>query len=244
VIRRPLSMQLYPAIDLRGGRCVRLRQGDFSRETVFDGDPVGVARGYEAAGASWIHVVDLDAARVQGSNRELVVAIAAAVSCRVQTGGGVRDGSLLAAGLSRVVLGSAAVADPSLVRTLGEAHPGGVAVGLDHWAGEVKVRGWEEGSGRRLLDLVDELQGPHVGAFVVTDIAVDGVGTGPDLDGYRDLLRATDVPVVASGGVGTLGHLRALRDLEVEGRRLHGVIVGRALYDGAFTVEEALAALG
>jgi phosphoribosylformimino-5-aminoimidazole carboxamide ribotide isomerase len=236
-------VDLYPAIDLRGGRCVRLRQGDFARETVYDADPVEVARGYEAAGARWVHVVDLDAARVQGSNRDTVVAIAAAVGVRVQTGGGVRDGSLLDAGLARVVLGSAAVADPGLVRRLGEAHPGGVAVGLDHWGGEVKVRGWEQGSGRRLLDLVEELQGPHVAAFVVTDIAVDGVGTGPDLAGYRDLLRATPVPVVASGGVGSLDHLRALRDLEVGGRRLEGVIVGRALYEGAFTVEEALAAL-
>ena len=236
-------MDLFPAIDLRGGRCVRLRQGDFAQETVFDGDPVQVARGYEAAGARWIHVVDLDAARVQGSNREIVVAIADAVGVKVQTGGGVRDASLLDDGLSRIVLGSAAVADPSLVRTLGEAHPGGVAVGLDHWGGEVKVRGWEEGSGKRLLDLVEEMAGPHVGAFVVTDISVDGIGTGPDMAGYADLLRATEVPVLASGGVGTLDHLRALRDLEIDGRRLDGVIVGRALYDGAFTVEEALAAL-
>src|SRR5437660_9060392 len=141
-------MELYPAIDLRGGRCVRLLQGDFDRETVYGDDPVAVAKEYEAAGAPWIHVVDLDAARRQGSNRSVVEAIASAVGVQVQTGGGVRDGSLLEHGVARVVLGSAALERPALVTELAAAHPGRIAVGLDHRGGEVRVRGWEEGSGR------------------------------------------------------------------------------------------------
>ena len=236
-------MELYPAIDLRRGRCVRLYQGDFDRETVYGDDPVAVARSFADAGAPWVHVVDLDASRRDGSNRDIVVRVAAEAGVPVQTGGGVRDGSLLDAGVQRVVLGSVAVEDPALVRRLGEAYPGQVAVGLDHWDGEVRVRGWEEGSGKRLLDLVHELEGDHVAAFVVTDISRDGVLAGPDMDGYTELLAATAVPVVASGGVGTLEHLRQLAGLERGGRRLAGVIVGKALYEGAFTVDEALAAL-
>jgi phosphoribosylformimino-5-aminoimidazole carboxamide ribotide isomerase len=141
------------------------------------------------------------------------------------------------------VLGSAAVEDPELVRALAAAYPGRVAVGLDHWGGEVRTRGWEEGSGRRLLDLAAELAFPGVAAFVVTDISRDGILVGPDFEGYRSLLSATEVPVVASGGVGTLEHLRELADVEVSGRRLAGAIVGKAIYEGAFTVAEALLAL-
>jgi phosphoribosylformimino-5-aminoimidazole carboxamide ribotide isomerase len=236
-------MDLYPAIDLRRGRCVRLYQGDFDRETVYGDDPVAVARSFAADGAPWVHVVDLDASRRDGSNREIVLDVAAQAGVPVQTGGGVRDGSLLEDGVRRVVLGSVAVEDPDIVRRLGEAHPGRVAVGLDHWGGEVRVRGWEEGSGRRLLDLVRELEGAHVAAFVVTDISRDGVLAGPDLEGYAALLAATAVPVVASGGVGTLEHLRELAALEAGGRRLSGVIVGKAIYEGAFTVAEAVDAL-
>jgi phosphoribosylformimino-5-aminoimidazole carboxamide ribotide isomerase len=236
-------MELYPAIDLRRGRCVRLYQGDFDQETVYGDDPVAVARSFAAAGAPWVHVVDLDASRRDGSNREIVLRVAAEAGVPVQTGGGVRDGSLLDDGVRRVVLGSVAVEEPAVVRELGEAYPGRVAVGLDHWGGDVRVRGWEEGSGRRLLDLVRELEGPHLAAFVVTDISRDGVLAGPDVEGYAELLAATAVPVVASGGVGTLEHLRQLAALEAGGRRLSGVIVGKAIYEGAFTVADALAAL-
>ncbi len=236
-------MQLYPAIDLRRGRCVRLYQGDFDQETVYGDDPVSVARSFADAGAPWVHVVDLDASRRDGSNRDLVIQVAREAGVPVQTGGGVRDGSLLDAGVQRVVLGSVAVEEPHLVRELGEHYPGRVAVGLDHWGGEVRTRGWEEGSGRKLLDLVAELEGDHVAAFVVTDISRDGALVGPDVDGYARLLAATSVPVVASGGVGTLDHLRQLAAVEAAGRRLEGVIVGKAIYEGAFTVPEALAAL-
>jgi phosphoribosylformimino-5-aminoimidazole carboxamide ribotide isomerase len=236
-VRRVTPFDLYPSIDLRRGRVVRLHQGDFDRETVYGPDPVAVARSFEAAGARWIHVVDLDAARRDGSNRALVTAIAAAVDVPVQTGGGVRDGSLLDEGVERVVVGSAAVEDPRVVRTMAERWPNRVAVGLDHWDGEVRVRGWEQGSGRQLLDVAAELGLPGVAAFVVTDISRDATLTGPDLDGLKHLQASTSVPVIASGGVATLEDLGALRSLGVA-----GAIVGKAIYEGRFTVEEAVRA--
>jgi phosphoribosylformimino-5-aminoimidazole carboxamide ribotide isomerase len=236
-------MDLFPAIDLRRGRCVRLYQGDFDQETVYGDDPVAVAHEYAAAGAPWVHVVDLDASRRDGSNREIVIEVALTAGVPVQTGGGVRDGSLLDAGVHRVVLGSMAADDPEGASRLAHAYPGRVAMGLDHWGGEVRTRGWEEGSGLQLADLVARLEHHDVAAFVVTDISRDGVLEGPDLDGYATLLDLTAVPVVASGGVGSLDDLRRLAGLERGGRRLAGVIVGKALYEGRFTVAEALAAI-
>ena len=231
------AFELYPAIDVRGGRVVRLHQGDFDRETVYDDDPVAVARAFEAAGATWIHVVDLDAARRTGSNRDTVVAVAAAVSVPVQTGGGVRDASLLDDGVSRVVLGSAAIEDRELVARLAAEHPGRIAIGLDHRDGELRSRGWEEATGRRLLDIASELAVPGVAAFVVTDISRDGMLLGPDLDGLCAVQRVTSVPVIASGGVRSLADVVALRDLG-----LAGVIVGKAIYEGRFRVDEAVLA--
>jgi phosphoribosylformimino-5-aminoimidazole carboxamide ribotide isomerase len=241
-------VDLYPAIDLRGGRCVRLHQGDYDQETVYGDDPLEQAQAFASAGAPWIHVVDLDAARTgDPANRPVIRALAASVGVPVQTGGGVRTEAdaddLLDAGVARVVIGSAAVEDPSLVERLASRHPGRVAVGLDHRDGEVRTRGWKEGSGRRLHDLVGELSSGGVAAFVVTDIARDGVLQGADVDGYAALLAATSVPVIASGGVGSLDDLRALDRLDVDGRRLAGAITGKALYEGRFTVAEALAAV-
>lgn len=239
-------MDLFPSIDLRRGRVVRLHQGDFDRETVYGDDPVAVALSYAAQGARWVHVVDLDASRRDGSNRGSIEAVAAALAgggVKLQVGGGVRDGSLLGAGVDRVVLASAAVDDPGLVARLAADHPGRIVVGLDHRDGEVRVRGWEDGSGRTLVDLVGELAVPGVAAFVVTDISRDATLQGPDIDGYAALLGQTEVPVVASGGVGSLDHLTALADLEVEGRRLAGAIVGKAIYEGRFTVAASIAAL-
>ena len=232
-------MDLYPAIDLRNGCCVRLAQGDFDRETVYRDDPVAQACAFAEAGAPWLHVVDLDAARRLGSNRDVVTAIAGAVDIPVQTSGGVRDASLLDAGASRIVIGSAALEEPELVRRLAADHPGAVAIGLDHWSGEVKVRGWVEGSGRRLMDVVDEFSDAGAAAFVVTDISRDGMLIGPDVDGMAALVERTTVPVVASGGVESTDDLRALRDTGVV-----GVIVGRAIYEQRFTIEEALTACG
>jgi len=242
-------VDLYPAIDLLGGRVVQLRQGDYDRATDYGDDPASVAASFVAQGARWIHVVDLDAARTgEPVNRGAVESIvAAADGTRVEVGGGVRDEAnaeaLLAAGATRVVLGTAAVADPPLVGRLAGRHPGAVAVGLDARDGEVAVRGWTAGSGASVLDLVDRFAGDGVGAFVVTDIGRDGTLTGPDVRGVAAVLAATEVPVVASGGVGSLDDLRALAAVEASGRRLAGAIVGTAIHDGRFSVAEALVAL-
>jgi phosphoribosylformimino-5-aminoimidazole carboxamide ribotide isomerase len=239
-------IELYPAIDLRAGRCVRLYQGDYGRETVYGDDPVAQALAFEAEGAAWIHVVDLDAARSGDPvNRHVVAAIAAAVSVPVQTGGGVRDEAsaeaLIAAGVERVVLGTAALEQPELVRRLAPRFP--VAVGLDARGREVAVRGWEQGSGRDLLDVVAEFGDAGVAALVVTEIGRDGTLGGPDLEGLAAVLGATDVDVIASGGVGSLDDLQALDRLANGSRRLAGAIVGRALYEGTFTLAQALGAV-
>jgi len=245
------GFELYPAIDLREGRCVRLYQGDYSRETVYGDDPVAQARTFAAAGAPWVHVVDLDAARSgQPENRDTVAAIATALGggsapVRCQSGGGVRSlaaaEALFDAGVSRVVVGTAALEDPAMLREL--ARTRSVALGLDVRGREVAVRGWEHGSGRSVTAVLDELADSGVASVVVTQIAVDGTSEGPDVALYRELLGASALPVVASGGVGRLDHLRALADIDVDGARLAGVIVGRALYEGAFTLSEALDAV-
>jgi phosphoribosylformimino-5-aminoimidazole carboxamide ribotide isomerase len=235
-------MELYPAIDLRGGRAVRLHQGDYLRETVYGDDPVGLAEGFAAAGARWIHVVDLDAARTGDPvNRPVVAAIAGAVAgqARVQTGGGVRSVedavALAAAGVARVVMGSAALADPSVVAAVSGVVS--VAVGLDHREGELSVHGWTEGTGRRLLDVLDLF--PDAAAFIVTDISRDGTLSGPDLDGLAAVSASTAVPVIASGGVSSLEDLRVLASVV----GLAGAIVGKAIYEGRFEVTAALRAL-
>jgi phosphoribosylformimino-5-aminoimidazole carboxamide ribotide isomerase len=238
-------MQLLPAIDLRDGKCVRLYKGDYGRETVYGDDPVAQAQGFAAAGAPWVHVVDLDAARTgEPVNRPVIAAIAAAVDVPVQVGGGVRDdasaAALFDAGVARVVVGTAALEDPAFVRRLAGSHR--VAVGLDVQGREVAVRGWLEGSGRALADVAAEFADAGVDALVVTQIARDGTLEGPDLELYGELLATSSLSIVASGGVGTADDLRALAALSVEGRTLAGAIVGRALYEGRFTIEDALAA--
>lgn len=242
-------MDLFPAIDLRGGQCVRLTQGDFARETVYGDDPLAQARLFVDAGAPWIHVVDLDGARTGTSaNREVIATIAGSVSTPVQTGGGIRtDGDveeLLVAGVQRVVLGTAALADPAWARAVAARHPDRIVLGLDARGQEVAVRGWAEGSGRQLLDVAREMDDAGFAAYVVTQIEVDGVGTGPDMDTYEVLLDEVETPVVASGGVGTVAHLRELALLESGSRILAGAIVGKALYDGALSIDDALAAAG
>lgn len=240
-------MDLFPAIDLRAGRVVRLAQGDYARETRYGDDPVAVAQQFAAAGARWIHVVDLDAARTgEATNRDVIAAICAAVPCRVQSGGGVRSraaaGALLGAGVARVVVGTAAVEHPELVDELARDHPGQVAVGLDARGRAVATHGWTSTADADLLDLARRFDRPGVGALVVTEIGRDGMLTGPDLDQLAAVVGAVAVPVVASGGVGSVADLRALAALEAGGRRLAGAITGRALYERAFTIEEALAA--
>jgi phosphoribosylformimino-5-aminoimidazole carboxamide ribotide isomerase len=242
-------VNLFPAIDLLDGHCVRLYQGDYDRSTDYGDDPVAVAKSYAAEGSPWVHVVDLDAAR-SGTprNRALIAAVAGAVDVPVQTGGGVRSDAaadaLFAAGVRRVVVGTAALEDPAWVRRLAARHPGGVAVGLDARGRDVAVRGWVEASGRDLVDVVRSFEDAGVAAVVVTEIGRDGTLEGPALDQLSSVLEATSLDVVASGGVGSLDDLRALAGLSAGSRVLAGAIVGRALYEGAFTVAEAVAASG
>ena len=192
-------MDLYPAIDLLDGRAVRLYQGDYARETVYNDDPIAQAKEFAAAGARWIHVVDLDAARTGAPrNRDVIAAICDAVDVPIQTGGGVRSeaaaDALFDLGVTRVVLGTAALEDPELVRLLASRHP--VAVGLDARGREVAVRGWEEGSGQDLLDVARGFADAGVEALIVTEIGRDGTLEGPDLDGLGEVLEATELPVL------------------------------------------------
>jgi len=236
---------VYPAIDLRGGRCVRLTEGDFGRETVYDDDPVAVARRFAAAGAPWLHVVDLDGASAgRPVQAPLVGAICEAVAIPVQVGGGIRDetaaAELLGQGARRVVVGTLAVRDPERCRAICAAHPGRVAIGIDARDGLVRVAGWLEGEAVSAEQLAAAARTLGAAAIVYTDIARDGTGRGPDVDGTRAIARAAGgVPVIASGGIGELGHVRALRSLAAEG--VAGCIVGRALYTGALALADALA---
>ena len=240
-------MQLYPAIDLRGGRCVRLYQGSYDAETVYNDDPVEQAQRFVDAGASWLHVVDLDAARTgEQANLPMIGAIAAAVDVSVQASGGVRSleaaAALADAGAARVVIGTAAVENPELVAQVAARQS--VAVGLDARGRDVATHGWEQGGGGDLLELAAHFESSGAEAVVATEISRDGTLGGPDLDGIAAVLAATGLAVVASGGVGTLDDLAALTAVGDPSRRLSGVIVGRALYDGCFTVEQALETLG
>lgn len=239
---RDSSVVLYPAIDLRAGRVVRLRQGDYADETVYGEDPVRVAASFAEDGASWIHVVDLDAARTgEPLNRSVIGEMAKAVTGRakIQTGGGVRTlkdvRDLADQGIHRVVMGSAAVADPALVAAASSITE--VAVGLDHRHGELAVHGWTEGSGVLLSQALTWF--PTASAFVITDIARDGMLLGPDVVGLREAVESCAIPIIASGGVSSLDDLVQLRAIEA----LSGIITGKALYEGRFSVVEALAVL-
>lgn len=240
-------MKLYPAIDIRDGNCVRLYQGDYDRETVYGTDPAAQAMVFAAEGSAWIHCVDLDAARTgTQTNLAAIAAIADRVDIPLQVGGGVRTAEaaqrLWDAGVTRVVIGTAAIEHPDLVRDL--APKGAVAVGLDAWGNDIAVAGWEQRTGRDLLDTVRSFADAGVAAFVVTEIERDGTMQGPDVDGLRRVLETTAVPVVASGGVGSLDHLRSLAGLRAGDRMLDGVIAGRAIYENAFTVRDAVDVLG
>ena len=241
-------MELYPSIDIRAGRVVRLLQGDYERETVYGDDPVGVAQGFADGGAAWIHVVDLDAARSgQPVNRPTVAAIVDAVAGRakVQASGGVRDldaaAALGDAGVTRVVVGTAALQDPSLVARIAGRQP--VAVGLDARRGELAVRGWVDRTGEDVFSVLPRFADVGVEALVVTEIERDGTLAGPDVAGLRAMLARTHLAVIASGGVGGIEDLSALAALEVDGRRLAGVIVGRALHEGRVALGDALVAV-
>ncbi len=240
------GMTLYPAIDLKGGQCVRLRRGEMDDATVYSDDPGAQARAWQDAGCRWLHVVDLDGAFAgRSANVSAVEAILAAARVPVQLGGGLRDRAgierWLAAGVARVILGSAAVKDPALVRAACRAHPGRVAVGVDARDGLVATEGWAETSALEAAELARRFEGAGVAALIYTDIARDGMLSGVNMAATLALARAVALPVIASGGIGSLDHLAALR--RDGAGAIEGVIVGRALYDGRVDPAAALALL-
>lgn len=240
-------MILYPAIDIRGGKAVRLLQGDYARETTYDADPVDAARRWADEGAEYLHVVDLDGAKAgEPQNLESVRRIAAAVECPIQVGGGLRDEAsvavLLDAGAERVVIGTAALRDPKFLSTALEAHGDRVVVSVDARHGKVALAGWIEVSDVDVAAAVAELGERGVSRFLCTAIEVDGTMEGPALNDLNRIAASTQARVIASGGVGDLSHLEALAQLDAP--NVEGAIVGRALYENRFTVRQAIEVLG
>jgi len=237
---------LYPAIDIRGGKAVRLLQGDYSRETTYDADPVDAAVRWAGEGAGFLHVVDLDGARAGSpQNLEPVQRIAGAVDCPIQVGGGLRDADSVAAALSagaeRVVIGTAALRDPAFLGEMLELHGERVVVSVDARGGKVALAGWTETGEEGVVEAVAELSSRGVARFLCTAIEVDGTMEGPALAELARIAAATDAKVIASGGVGDLSDLGALASEAPP--NVEGVIVGRALYERRFTVAEGNAAL-
>lgn len=236
-------MILYPAIDLKGGACVRLAQGDMARATLFNADPAAQARRFAEAGAEWLHVVDLDGAFAgRAVNGEAVSAILAAVRLPLQLGGGIRDMAAiegwLGRGVARVILGTAAVKNPDLVRQACWKFPGRIAVGIDARAGRVAVEGWAETSDLDAGTLARRFEDAGVAAIIFTDIDRDGLLGGVDVAGTAALARSVRTPVIASGGVAGIEDIQRL-----SGAGVAGVVVGRALYDGRLDLAAALALL-
>ncbi len=237
-------MILFPAIDLKDGACVRLLRGDMSRVTVFNTDPAAQARAFAAAGFEWLHLIDLDGA-VAGRpvNGRAIAAILGAVDLPVQLGGGIRDLETielwLERGVSRVILGTAALRDPALVRTACRRFPGRVAVGVDARGGCVAVEGWAETSNVKAVDLALSFDDAGVAAIVYTDIDRDGALEGLNVEATIDLARQLSTPVIASGGVASLDDLKALKQ-EAAAAGIEGVVCGRALYDGRVEAQAAL----
>ncbi len=242
-----MTLTLYPAIDLKDGACVRLLRGEMDQATVYGDDPGKQAAAWAAAGFGWIHVVDLNGAFAgRPVNGEAVRAILAAVSVPVQLGGGIRDlagiESWLAAGVNRVILGSAAAKNPALVFEACQKFPGRIVVGIDAKAGMVATEGWAETSSLRAVELAVRLQDAGIAGIIYTDIARDGMKTGLNLEETAALADAVNVPVIASGGVAGVADILALKAAARQSPNLNGAILGRALYDGSLKPAEALAA--
>ena len=238
-------MILYPAIDLKDGQCVRLFKGDMDRATVFSDDPAAQARAFQDAGCEWLHLVDLNGAFAGAPvNGAAVEAILAEIDVPAQLGGGIRDMDTierwLSRGLARVILGTAAVENPQLVRDAARAFPGQVAVGLDARDGRVATRGWANATDIKAIDLARTYEDAGVAAIIYTDINRDGAMGGPNIVATAALANAVSIPVIASGGVSSLDDLRALKAC---GAPLNGAISGRALYDGAIDLAEAIRVL-
>jgi phosphoribosylformimino-5-aminoimidazole carboxamide ribotide isomerase len=237
-------MILFPAIDLKNGQCVRLEQGDMARATVFNLDPAAQARAFAAQGFEYLHVVDLDGAFAgRPVNAQAVERMLQAISMPVQLGGGIRDlktvEAWLAKGVARVIIGTAAVRDPALVKEAAKAFPGRVAVGLDARAGKVAVQGWAETSEVTALEIARRFEDAGVAAIIFTDIARDGLLKGLNLDATIELAENIAIPVIASGGLASIEDVKAL--LTPRAKNLAGAIAGRALYDGRLDPASALA---
>jgi phosphoribosylformimino-5-aminoimidazole carboxamide ribotide isomerase len=237
-------MELWPAIDLRAGRCVRLLQGDYARETVFGEDPIAMVRRFTAAGARRLHVVDLDGAK-EGvpAQADLVGRMVAAAGVPCQLGGGIRNletaRRYLDAGVARVIVGSVAIEDPDLLRQIAAEFPGRVILGLDARGGRVAVRGWIDTSPLTAVEVARRHSDLPLAAIVYTDIATDGMLSGPNLAALEEMIAATPHPVIASGGVATAEDIRRVAAIGAA-----GCIVGRALYDGGLSLPQALEAAG
>ena len=238
-------MILYPAIDLKDGQAVRLLRGEMDKATVFNDDPAAQAKAFVEAGCDWLHLVDLNGAFAgEPVNAAPVEAILKECAVPAQLGGGIRDMATIETwldkGLARVILGTVAVENPELVREAAKAFPGKVAVGIDARNGMVATKGWAEETNVQVTDLARSFEDAGVAAIIYTDINRDGAMQGPNVEATADLARAVDIPVIASGGVSSIADLIALRDC---GAGLNGAISGRALYDGAIDLKEALTAL-
>lgn len=236
-------MILFPAIDLKNGQCVRLEQGDMARATVFNLDPAAQAKSFADQGFEYLHVVDLDGAFAgKPMNAHAVEGILQTVKMPVQLGGGIRDlktvEAWLSKGISRVIIGTAAVRDPELVKTAAKAHPGRVAVGLDARDGKVAVEGWADTSEITVLDIAKRFEDAGVAAIIFTDIARDGLLKGLNLDATIALGDQISIPVIASGGLASIDDVKAM--LTPRAKKLEGAIAGRALYDGRLDPAEAL----
>ena len=234
-------MILYPAIDLKDGRCVRLVRGEMQSATVFNDDPAAQARSFAAAGFRWLHCVDLNGAFAGRSvNAAAIESIRASVGLPVQLGGGIRDrghiDAWLEAGIARVILGTAALKNPALVREAAAAHPGRIAVGIDAREGKVAVEGWSQISEITVLELARRFEDCGVTAIIFTDIARDGTRAGANIEETAALTEAVSIPVIASGGIGSLADIKALAAIP----KLAGAVIGRALYDGSVDPGEAL----
>jgi phosphoribosylformimino-5-aminoimidazole carboxamide ribotide isomerase len=235
---------LFPAIDLKNGEAVRLEQGDMRRATVFNRDPVAQARAFETLGFEWLHLVDLDGAFAgKPVNARVVAAILKAIKIPVQLGGGIRNmatvESWLAAGVARVVIGTAAVRDPEFVKTAAKRFPGKIAVGIDARAGKVAVSGWAEETQLEAVEVARLFEHRGIAAIIYTDVERDGMMQGLNLEATMALAESVSIPVIASGGLASLDDVRAL--LAPRARKLEGAIAGRALYDGRLDAKAALA---
>jgi phosphoribosylformimino-5-aminoimidazole carboxamide ribotide isomerase len=236
-------MIIFPAIDIRGGRCVRLIQGRADQETVYGDDPAAMGQRWQAEGAAWLHVVDLDGAfGARPQNLEVIRRLRRSVTIPIQLGGGLRTLDTMAtymeAGIDRLILGTAVLKDPDLVARALTAYPGRIALGLDAKNGLLAVEGWTETSSRTAAEVARELAPLNPAAIIYTDISRDGVKQGVNLEATRNLAQATDIPVIASGGVSSIDDIKTLLPLEPLG--VIGVITGKALYDGNLDLKQAI----